>query len=148
MYNFQVIIVGCLGWVFYGINYKLLPHGPETEKTFGRHINDSWLQFQELSYLLCPLISKALLMGSVEQISEKVTFATLKHHNYVFKRYTLSTQLWGHQNSIWLLKSALELSTKSWSQLAWAAIDTECVFMLMTLVFWKGRSWMNSLIQV
>lgn len=25
---------GLLGWVFYGINYKLLPLGPETEKTF------------------------------------------------------------------------------------------------------------------
>ena len=33
--------LGCLGWVFYGINYKLLPLGPETEKTFERHINDS-----------------------------------------------------------------------------------------------------------
>ena len=147
MHNFQVIIPGCLGWVFYGINYKLLPLSPETEKTFERHINDSWLQFQELSYLLCPLISKALLMGSIEQISEKATFAALKYQ-LCFQKCTLSTQLWGHQNSIWCLKSALELSMKSWSQLAWVAIDTECMFMLMTLMFWKGRSWMNILIQV
>lgn len=34
MYNFQVIILGCLGWVFHGINYKLLPLNPEAEKTF------------------------------------------------------------------------------------------------------------------
>lgn len=45
MYDFQAIILDCLGWVFHGINYKLLSLNLEAEKTFERHVNDSWLQF-------------------------------------------------------------------------------------------------------
>lgn len=41
MYNFQVIILDCLGRVFHGTNYKLLPLNPGAEKTFERHRNGS-----------------------------------------------------------------------------------------------------------
>lgn len=136
MYNFQVIVLDCLGWVFRGINYKLLPLHPEAEETFERHVNDSWLQFQELSYLLWSLISKELFswielnkyQGELPLEPQNVTFMFLKD--------TCCSPSYGAiQNSIRPLKTALELSNTRESQLAGISTYTECVFMLMTLMF-------------
>lgn len=147
MHNFQVIILDCLGQVFRGINYELLPLDPEAEKTFERHVNDSWLQCQELSCLLWSLISKELFSLSWTNLREGYLTVS-EYHIYVSEGIHCSFSYGATQNSLWPLKTALELSTKSAGQLARISVYTDCVFMLTTLMFCEGRGCINGLVQV
>ena len=141
MYNFQVIILSCLGQVFHGISYKLLPLHLKAGKTFERHSFKWQLIAISIVVLFILIINlKRVFMDWVEQIWGRIPLQSQNITCMFLKDTCFSPSCGATQNSNWPLKTTLELSNTREIHLAWISIYIECVFMLMTLEFWKARS--------